>query len=62
MAAPAPEYITLIEAAAIAGCTHATIRRRITDGTLPAYRFGPRSIRIKREDIGLLFNRVQADA
>jgi len=61
-AAPEYEYITAYEAAALVGCTHATIRRRINDGTLPAYRFGPRTIRIKREDLDLLFNPVQAQA
>jgi excisionase family DNA binding protein len=28
-----------------------TIRRRISDGTIPAYRFGRRQIRIKLEDL-----------
>ena len=62
MSRPTPEpcaYITINQAADITGCTTGTIRRRIEDKTLPAYRFGPRSIRIKREDLDLLFERVE---
>lgn len=62
MTTPHPEYIDVHTAAAIVGCTVGTIRRRIEDGTLPAYRFGPRAIRIKRDDIDLLFSRVEVSA
>ena len=62
MGKPTPAYITVPDAAVIIGCTQATIRRRIEDGTLPAYRLGPRSIRIKREDLGLLLQPVEVTA
>jgi excisionase family DNA binding protein len=39
------------QAAAFGGVTDKTIYRYIEDGTLPAVRFGPRCIRIRREDL-----------
>ena len=44
-------FIGLPEAAIYLGVTEKTIRRRIADGTLPAYRFGNRVIKIRIEDI-----------
>lgn len=44
-----PTYLSLEQAAQITEQSVKTIRRRIADGTLPAYRFGGRSIRIKLE-------------
>lgn len=46
-----PTYLSLEQAAQITEQSVKTIRRRIADGTLPAYRFGGRSIRIKLEDL-----------
>ena len=46
-----PIYVSLQEAAEITCQSVKTIRRRISDGTIPAYRFGRRQIRIKLEDL-----------
>lgn len=46
-----PAYVSIEEAARIAGLSTKTIRRRIADGSIPAFRFGPRSIRIKLADL-----------
>ena len=44
-----------IRAAADAyGVSEKTIRRRIASGDLPAFRFGPRSIRLRPEDVEAL--------
>lgn len=48
---PAPTYLSLNEAAAAMSVSTDTIRRWIAAGTLPAYRCGKRSIRIKVEDL-----------
>lgn len=37
-----------------------TIDRRIADGSLPAYRFGPKAVRIKISDLDALFTPVTA--
>lgn len=62
MTTPRPEYIDVLTAAKIVGCTPGTIRRRIEDGTLTAYRLGPRAIRIKRDDLDMLLSRVEVSA
>ena len=46
-----PTYVTLEHAAQITEQSVKTIRRRIADGTLPAYRFGGRNIRIRLDDL-----------
>jgi excisionase family DNA binding protein len=56
MTAPAagrklPTYVTLEHAAQITEQSVKTIRRRIADGILPAYRFGGRNIRIRLDDL-----------
>lgn len=48
---PVPTYVSLSEAASITAQSVKTIRRRVADGTLPAYRFGPRCIRVRIEDL-----------
>jgi excisionase family DNA binding protein len=45
------DLISVNEAAEIVGVTHFTIRRRIADGSLPGYRFGPRTLRVRRSDV-----------
>lgn len=40
------DWGTMAEAAAILGVSVKTIRRRITDGTISAKRFGPRLIKV----------------
>lgn len=48
---PLPTYLSLQQAAEITEQSVKTIRRRVSDGTLPAYRFGRRQIRIRLEDL-----------
>lgn len=48
------EYVTIQEAAAILHVSIATIRRMIRSGRLPVVRLGPRTIRIRREDLDAL--------
>ena len=43
---------TIQEAADYARCNAKTIRRRIADGTLTGYRFGPRAIRVDMDEVG----------
>ena len=44
-------YATLDVAGTYAGCSKHTIRRRIADGSLTGYRFGPRAIRVDLNEI-----------
>lgn len=46
-----PQLITVSDGAARAGVSPVTLRRWIADGFLPAYRLGPRSIRIDPRDL-----------
>jgi excisionase family DNA binding protein len=48
---PLPPWVIPTEAAAHARVDVKTIYRYIENGTLPAVRFGPRCIRIRREDL-----------
>ena len=50
-------FETLASAAERTGFSVKTLRRRISDGRLPAYRNGPRSLRVKPEDVDRLFER-----
>lgn len=45
------QYVTLAEAAELMSVSVKTLRRRIADGTIPAYRCGRRVIRIRAEDL-----------
>ena len=49
-----PTYVSLAQAARITEQSVRTIRRRVSDGSLPAYKFGPRHIRIRLEDLEAL--------
>ncbi|MBA2414660.1 MAG: helix-turn-helix domain-containing protein, partial [Geodermatophilaceae bacterium] len=40
------------------GVSERTLRRRIAEGRLPAYRVGPRSIRVSAEDVAALAKRI----
>ena len=44
-------YVSIPDAAKLANCSPKTIRRRISDGTIPAYRMGPRMLRVDQADI-----------
>lgn len=56
-----PEQFTSIQAGAAAYGVHPdTLRRRVRDGSLPAYRNG-RLIRIKVCDLDALFRPVRSD-
>ncbi|WP_081615499.1 helix-turn-helix domain-containing protein [Nocardioides sp. Iso805N] len=51
-------YLSLTDAADLVGQSVNTLRRRISSGSLPAYRFGPRSIRIRLADLEALGHRI----
>ncbi len=53
-----PTYLSLEQAAEITDQSIRTLRRRISDGSLPAYRLGPRIIRIKLDDLQALARRI----
>lgn len=44
-------YLSLEEAADVMSLSVKTIRRRIADGTIPAYQCGRRPIRIRLDDL-----------
>jgi excisionase family DNA binding protein len=50
--------ITLKQAAQWYGVSERTLRRRIAEGRLRAYRVGPRSIRVSVEDLEALARRI----
>lgn len=43
--------VGLPEAAAYAGCSTKTLRRRVADGSITAYRMGPRLLRIDLNEL-----------
>jgi excisionase family DNA binding protein len=53
-----PTYVSLEQAAEITAQSVKTIRRRVSDGTLPAYRLGPRAIRIRLDDLEAMARRL----
>jgi excisionase family DNA binding protein len=55
---PAPEWLSLQQAALIYGVSVDTLRRRIAAGKLPASRFGVRLIRVRIEDLERLYRRI----
>jgi excisionase family DNA binding protein len=52
------KYVTIAQAAEILNQSVKTVRRRISDGTLPAYRVGPRLIRVRVEDLDASCRRI----
>ncbi len=52
--------IGLAQAADYAGCSTKTIRRRISDGTLTGYRFGPRVMRVDLNELDAAMRVVPA--
>jgi excisionase family DNA binding protein len=55
-----PVYVSIGEAAEVMSVSTKTIRRRINDGAIPAYRFGRRNIRIRLEDLEAVSRRLPA--
>ena len=55
-----PVYVSLDEAAAIMSLSTRTIRRRISDGTIPAYHCGKRPIRIRLDELEAALRRLPA--
>ncbi len=53
-----PVYLSLEEAAEVMSLSVKTIRRRIADGTIPAYQCGRRPIRIRRDDLEAALRRI----
>lgn len=60
MAERRTQYLTLAEAAELMSVSVKTLRRRIADGTLPAYRCGRRVIRVRLDDLDHVLQRVPA--
>ena len=56
--APDNRHMTLKQAAEWYGVSERTLRRRIAEGRLPAYRIGPRSIRVQAKDVDALAARI----
>lgn len=52
------QLVSLAEAAATTGVSTRTLRRRIADGSLPAYRVGPRLIKVYPIDVERLVQRI----
>jgi len=55
---PAPEWLSLQQAALIYGVSPDTIRRRVASGAIPAFRCGRRIIRVRAEDLTRLFRPI----
>ena len=53
-----PVYLSLEEAAEVMSLSVKTIRRRIADGTIPAYQCGRRPIRIRLDDLESALRRI----
>ena len=53
-----PVYLSLEQAAEVMSLSVKTIRRRIADGTIPAYQCGRRPIRIRLEDLEAALRRI----
>ncbi len=54
--------LTIAQAAERAGVSTDTIRRRISDGTLSAYRLGPRLIRIEAASLDAMLRPIPTAA
>jgi len=53
-------YLSLKEAAEVRSLSTKTIRRRISDGSIPAYRGGHRHIRIRLDELEAAFRKLPA--
>ena len=52
------DFLNIKQSAEFLICSQDTIRNRIADGSLPAYRFGGRLIRVKKSDLEKLFHQI----
>lgn len=57
---PIDAYLTLDDAAARLCVTRRTLDNYIADGTLQAYRFGPRLVRVRWADVEALLVPIEA--
>lgn len=57
-----PTYISKRDAILLLGCSMPTLDSLIKTGQLPAYRFGPRSVRLKLADVEALLEPVTPTA
>ena len=55
-----PVYLSIEEAAEVMSLSTKTIRRRISDGSIPAYRCGRRNIRIRLDELEAAFRKLPA--
>jgi excisionase family DNA binding protein len=55
-----PVYLSIEEAAEVMSLSTKTIRRRISDGLIPAYRCGRRNIRIRLDELEAAFRKLPA--
>ena len=55
-----PVYLSLAEAAEVMSMSVKTIRRRIAEGTIPAYTCGHGSLRIRLDELETAMRRVPA--
>ena len=53
-----PVYLSLEQAAQVMSLSVKTIRRRIADGTIPAYQCGRRPIRIRLDELEAALRRI----
>jgi excisionase family DNA binding protein len=53
-----PVYLSLEEAAEVMSLSTRTIRRRISDGTIPAYQCGRRAIRVRLDELEAALRRI----
>jgi excisionase family DNA binding protein len=53
-----PVYLSLEQAAEVMSLSVKTIRRRIADGTIPAYQCGRRPIRIRLDELEAALRRI----
>ncbi len=53
-----PVYLSLDQAAEVMSLSVKTIRRRIADGTIPAYQCGRRPIRVRLDDLEAALRRI----
>ena len=53
-----PVYLSVEAAAQVMSVSSKTIRRRISDGTIPAYQCGRRNIRVRLDELEAAFRRL----